>query len=221
MATSDTVLGRQMASSQALARLLLLSFVLAAPFGCARQPPAAPTKIEAAGLHNVLRITDRLYCGSEPEGDRGFESLKKLGIKTVVSVDGAKPDLTRAKADGLRYVHIPTGYSGISPQAQAALLEIARRIGKNDEIDVRGGDFGAPKAFGDYGLVYTTVTFECHIEQFVNFLSDLSREPELVVPSEERIASGNPKEKTMNVRMVLAGVVAKKLVPEKKGLAAF
>ena len=108
-----------------------------------------------------------------------------------------------------------------APQAQAALLEIARRIGKNDEIDVRGGDFGAPKAFGDYGLVYTTVTFECHIEQFVNFLSDLSREPELVVPSEERIASGNPKEKTMNVRMVLAGVVAKKLVPEKKGLAAF
>lgn len=108
-----------------------------------------------------------------------------------------------------------------APQAQAALLEIARRVGKNDQIDVRGGDFGAPKAFGDYGMVYTTITFECHIEQLVNFLADLSREPELVVPSEERMASGNPKEKTMTVRMVLAGVVAKKLVPEKKGLAAF
>jgi cell division protein FtsB len=108
-----------------------------------------------------------------------------------------------------------------APQAQAALLEIARRVGKNGQIDVRGGDFGAPKAFGDYGLVYTTITFECHIEQLVNFLADLSREPELVVPSEERIASGNPKEKTMSVRMLLAGVVAKKLVPEKKGLAAF
>ena len=106
-------------------------------------------------------------------------------------------------------------------QAQAALLEIARRIGKDEQIDVRGGDFGAPKAFGDYGLVYATVTFECHVEQFVNFLADLSREPELVVPSEERITTGNPKEKTMGVRMVLAGVVAKKLVPEKKGLAAF
>jgi hypothetical protein len=108
-----------------------------------------------------------------------------------------------------------------APQAQAALLEIARRVGKNDEIDVRGGDFGAPKPFGDYAMVYTTVTFECHIEQLVNFLADLSHEPELVVPSEERIASGNPKEKTVTVRMLLAGVVAKKLVPEKKGLAAF
>lgn len=108
-----------------------------------------------------------------------------------------------------------------APQAQAALLEIVRRVGKNDMIDVRGGEFGAPKAFGDYGLVYATVTFECHIEELVNFLADLSRAPELAVPSEERITSVNQKEKTMSVRMVMAGVVAKKLIPEKKGLAGF
>jgi hypothetical protein len=108
-----------------------------------------------------------------------------------------------------------------APQAQAALLEIARRLGKDEQIDLRGGDFGAPKAFGDYGLVYATVTFECHVEQLVNFLADLSREPEIIVPSEERITTGNPKEKTVGVRMLLAGVVAKKLVPQKKGLAGF
>ncbi|HWE48238.1 MAG TPA: hypothetical protein VG273_00510 [Bryobacteraceae bacterium] len=106
-------------------------------------------------------------------------------------------------------------------QGEAALLEIARRIGKEEQLDVRGGDFGAPKVFGDYALVYTTVAFECHIEQLVNFLADLAKEPELITPSEEHIASANPKEKTMSVRMVLAGVVPKKLIPEKKGLAAF
>jgi len=106
-------------------------------------------------------------------------------------------------------------------QGQAALLEIARRIGKEEQLDVRGGDFGAPKLFGDYGLVYASVTFECHVEQLVNFLADLAKEPELVVPSEEHIASANNKEKLMSVRMVLAGVVPKKLVPEKKGLASF
>lgn len=108
-----------------------------------------------------------------------------------------------------------------APQAQAALLEIVRRIGKNDMIDVRGGEFGQPKAFGDYGLVYTAITFECHIEELVNFLADLSRAPELAVPSEERMVSANQKDKTMNVRMVMAGVVAKKLIPVKKGLAGF
>jgi hypothetical protein len=112
-------------------------------------------------------------------------------------------------------------HADTAPQAEAALLEIARRLGKDEQIDLRGGDFGAPKAFGDYGLVYATVTFECHVEQLVNFLADLSREPELVTPSEERITSGSPKEKTIGVRMLLAGVVGKKLVPEKKGLAGF
>ena len=112
-------------------------------------------------------------------------------------------------------------HADTAPQAEAALLEIARRLGKDEQIDLRGGDFGAPKAFGDYGLVYATVTFECHVEQLVNFLADLSKEPEIVAPSEERITSANPKEKTMGVRMVLAGVVSKKLVPEKKGLAGF
>jgi Type II secretion system (T2SS), protein M subtype b len=108
-----------------------------------------------------------------------------------------------------------------APEAQAALLQIVRQIGKNDMIDVRGGEFPPPKTFGDYGLVYATVTFECHIEELVNFLADLSRAPELAVPSEERIVSANQKDKTMNVRMVMAGVVAKKLIPVKKGLAGF
>lgn len=112
-----------------------------------------------------------------------------------------------------------------APQAQAALLEIASRVGKAEQLDVRGGDFAAPKTFGDYGLVYATITFDCHIEQLVNFLADLAKEPELVVPAEERItavnAAASVKDKLMNVRMVLAGVVPKKLVPEKKGLSAF
>lgn len=109
-----------------------------------------------------------------------------------------------------------------APQAEAALVEIARRVGKDEQLDLRGGEFGTPKVVGDYGLVYAAVTFECHVEQLVNFLADLSRIPELVAPSEERITSiNNPKDKMMNVRMVLAGVVAKKLVPEKKGPTAF
>src|ERR1019366_6878216 len=100
-------------------------------------------------------------------------------------------------------------------QAQAALLELARRLGKDNQLDIRSGDLGAPRPFGEYGLVYATINFECHIEQLINFLTDLSRQPELVTPSEERITPVNPKEKTMSVRLVLTGVVPKALVPEK------
>jgi hypothetical protein len=112
--------------------------------------------------------------------------------------------------------------AGTAAEAQSELLQTAVRLGKSNGLDVRSSDFGAPKAFGDYGIVYATISFECHIEQLLNFLADLTREPQLIVPSEERIvASGNPKDKTMTVRMVLAGVVAKKLIPEKKGLGTF
>jgi len=104
-------------------------------------------------------------------------------------------------------------------QGEAALLQVARRIGKEDQLDVRGGDFSAPRVYGDYGLVYTTVTFECHIEELVNFLADLAKAPELIAPAEEHIISASSKDKTVNVRLVLAGVIAKKLIPEKKGLS--
>ena len=112
--------------------------------------------------------------------------------------------------------------AGTAAEAQSELLQTAVRLGKNNGLEVRSSDFGAPKTFGDYGIVYATVAFDCHVEQLLNFLADLTHEPELIVPSEERIAvSGNPKDKAMTVRMVLAGVVAKKLIPEKKALGTF
>jgi hypothetical protein len=73
--------------------------------------------------------------------------------------------------------------------------------------------------FGDaYGEVSAGVNFTCHIDQFVNFFADLSREPDLLSPAELTVSTvGDPKNKTLNVRMILSGVVTRKLVPEKKG----
>ena len=106
--------------------------------------------------------------------------------------------------------------------AQAELGQIASRVGKTNQLEIHSSDFAAPKVFGDYGIVYANVTFDCHIEQLLNFLADLTHEQALIVPSEERITSAaNSKDKLMTVRMTLAGVVAKKLIPEKKGLGAF
>jgi hypothetical protein len=96
-------------------------------------PPATATSkqslnegsLELAGLHNVFRVTDRLYSGSSPEGDTGFEALQKLGVRTIVSVDGARPEVERARKFGLRYVHLPIGYDGV-PRERA--LRIARAV---------------------------------------------------------------------------------------------
>ena len=80
-----------------------------------------PTQITTKGLHNVYRITDKMVCGSSPDGESGFQSLKELGVKTIISVDGGRPDVTSATKFDMRYVHLPIGYDGI-PRAQVLLL---------------------------------------------------------------------------------------------------
>jgi protein tyrosine phosphatase (PTP) superfamily phosphohydrolase (DUF442 family) len=81
--------------------------------------------IKIPGVQNAFHVTDRIYSGSQPEGDAGFAALAKLGVKTVVSVDGSKPDIETAHKYGLRYVHLPFGYDGI-PQDRVA--ELAKAV---------------------------------------------------------------------------------------------
>src|SRR4051794_23849607 len=110
---------RRCALAASLVLVVILRFLAAEE----RHEPFA--HVEAAGLHNIFRVTDRLYSGSSPEGDASFAALRKLGIKTVISVDGARPDVKRARKFGLRYVHLPIGYDGV-PREQA--LRLARAV---------------------------------------------------------------------------------------------
>jgi hypothetical protein len=107
-------------------------------------------------------------------------------------------------------------------QAQAQLLQVIRALGKTENIDARGGEFGPVRPLGDdYGEVSVAVTFECRIEQLVNFLAALTSQKPLLATSEIRIVSANPKEKTLNVRLGLSGVIPRRLIPEQKGPSLF
>lgn len=87
-----------------------------------------PTPVEVEGLHNVYRLSDRLYSGSGPEDDAGFAALQTLGVKTVITVDGAAPDVAAAARHGLRYVHVPVGYDGIPREKAWRLAKAARDL---------------------------------------------------------------------------------------------
>lgn len=108
-------------------RMILPSLIVLALVGCHSPSPPSSPKAEPAhpGLSNVLQVTEKLISGSAPEGDEEFQSLVDLGVKTVISVDGATPDVERAKRFGLRYVHLPIGYDGV-PREQG--LRIARAV---------------------------------------------------------------------------------------------
>ncbi|MDB6170889.1 MAG: hypothetical protein JWL59_200 [Chthoniobacteraceae bacterium] len=104
-----------------LAPAAALLFFRLASFG-------APVPIELPGIENAFRVTDRIFSGSQPESDAAFAELARLGIKTVLSVDGSKPDVERARRFGLRYVHLPFGYDGVPTGRAAQLAQAAATL---------------------------------------------------------------------------------------------
>lgn len=88
-----------------------------------RSSPGVQPLSDPPGVHNLYSLGPRVYSGSTPEGEEGFAALAKLGVKTVISVDGAKPEVDLAKRHGMRYVHLPHGYDGIRGDLQLRLAK--------------------------------------------------------------------------------------------------
>lgn len=85
----------------------------------------ADRAIDLPGLHNVVTYAKGLVGGGVPDGEAGFATLAAMGVKTVVSVDGAAPDIDLAHRHGLRYVHLPISYDDVPP---ARALELAQVV---------------------------------------------------------------------------------------------
>jgi protein tyrosine phosphatase (PTP) superfamily phosphohydrolase (DUF442 family) len=95
------------------------------PTAAAPTTPATPAtpapEAPPQGLPNFKRLSHDVIRGAQPEGDAAFAALEKMGVKTIVTVDGAAPDVATAHEHGLRYVHVPIGYDGI-PKEKANQL---------------------------------------------------------------------------------------------------
>lgn len=91
-----------------------------------KAPVVGATKaVDLPGLHNVVAYADAAYGGAQPEDAEAFDTLKALGVKTVISVDGAVPDVAAAEARGIRYIHLPIGYNGFD---DARRLQITKAL---------------------------------------------------------------------------------------------
>lgn len=75
-----------------------------------------PAKGHDTGIHNLKQLSSNLIRGAQPEGDEDYAQLSKMGVKTIISDDGARPNVEAAEKYGMRYIHIPIGYDGIPPE---------------------------------------------------------------------------------------------------------
>jgi len=103
-------------------------------------------------------------------------------------------------------------------QAQAFLQDKLHRVGELNGIDIRGMEDARVRPLGtDYGEAMVFVRFSCRIEQLVNLLAQLANEPENLATNQIQITGSTAKEKMLQVRLGLSGVVSKKVALEKKG----
>jgi hypothetical protein len=185
-------------------------------------------------LGAALVVGGFIYWVSNSSPSSSGESAK---IAPVDSIDRAQKRLAllrqqAAKLPGKQAVlkqaslELSEREKGLIPgdtadQAQAQLLQVIRRVAKQQTPPLEMGqvELGRPRSYGSaYGLVSVSITLTCRIDELVNFLAALGAQPELTATDEIRFGASHPKQKTMPVRLTVSGLVARRLIPQQKGL---
>lgn len=116
---------------------------------------------------NFTQINENIYCGGSPEVDQ-FSYLKAQGIKSVICVDGAAPNLKTASANGLVYKHIPVTYDKITIDQQKQLAKAFDELEKPVYIHCHHGKHRGPAA--------TAIVLKNHFDwgndKLIQFLHD-------------------------------------------------
>ncbi|MCX6878582.1 MAG: hypothetical protein NTW21_32925 [Verrucomicrobia bacterium] len=85
-----------------------------------------PSVFPAQTLEVFTPFPGRILSVSQPVVPEDFVFLKDQGIKLIVSVDGAKPDVAAAKKLGMGSIHLPISYDGVPQETQAALSNVLK-----------------------------------------------------------------------------------------------
>ena len=139
-----------------------------------RRPRPGGKPVDLPGLHNVIHVSDQLYSGGSPEGDAGFESMKKLGIKTILSVDGARPDVGRAMKIQMRYVHLPIGYDGVSQEQALKLTKAVRDLPGPVYLHCHHGKHRSP---GAAAAILMCLDNQCTVAQAIDVMKRAGTDP--------------------------------------------
>jgi protein tyrosine phosphatase (PTP) superfamily phosphohydrolase (DUF442 family) len=113
-----------------------------------RQRSTAPQHLVLPGIENAFRLSPSLYSGGEPRGEASFKALQALGVKTIISVDGARTDVDAARKFGMRYVHLPVGYDGVPREQAVRLVQATRSLPGPVFVHCHHGKHRGPTAAG-------------------------------------------------------------------------
>ncbi len=95
----------------------------------------------ADGLKNyVIKYDDNLYRGGEPFADSAVASLKKYGIRTIISITPTDHERNFCKRNGFTLVEIPfEKTTGVSPSDLKRYLDVIKTKAEPFYVHCHGG----------------------------------------------------------------------------------
>lgn len=124
-----------------------------APADAAKKADARiPEPLKLPGIENSFRLSPRLYSGGDPQSAESFAALKQLGIRTIISVDGAQQNVDEARKVGIRYVHLPIGYDGVPNEQALKLVQAIKSLPGPVYVHCHHGKHRGPAAAAVCGI---------------------------------------------------------------------
>ncbi len=114
-----------------------------------------------------------MISGAVPEGAPAFDELNAMGVKTIISVDGATPDVDAANSRGMRYVHIPITYAEATKEQQMELARAVRDLPGPIYVHCHHGKHRSPAATASVAVVLG----EASPEEAVAFMKNAGTAP--------------------------------------------
>lgn len=152
----------------------------------------------------------------------GMAEQRLAKLRDIAASAPAKQDVLKNVSSELNQREAGLIRAETVAQAQALVVTKVRELMLQEApaIELRSTEIGAIELVDDaYGLAPMTLNFECRLEQLINLLAAIEALPELITTRDYQISAANAKNKTVRVRLTVAGVVPKTLVPStaKKG----
>ena len=124
----NTAMKAQIQSRCVRRSTLVIALVLTlAVCSAAEQDPSGgegkPAILTSSTPENLLQLHRRVLSGAGPVDEGHFADLAARGVTTIISVDGAVPQVETARRHGLKYIHLPLGYDTIDEQQAVALAK--------------------------------------------------------------------------------------------------
>ena len=108
-----------------------------------------------------------------------------------------------------------------SALASAQMQQVMKELLSSQGITLQASEFGTVKAVSeDYAQVPLTVAFTCSIDQWINWMAAVRNAHQVLSTLEMRLNQKDPKNKTVDVRMVVAGYIPASLLGPAKRAGA-